>query len=72
MSSMQAALMGFGVKGSRVSFRGMLSAAGSGRGVCGVKIKIFEQDGSIFGDDCLAFGRTGVGGSFILVGGLGL
>ena len=54
-------------KGAHVTFRGKLSSASSGRGVPDAKIRIFESDKSILGDDYLAFGKTMNDGVFTIV-----
>ena len=50
-------------KGNDVSFQGMLSETGSGKGISGADIRIYEIK-SIFGDDWLAVGRTNQDGTF--------
>ena len=51
-------------KGNKVAFQGKLSAASSGKGIGGAKIRIYEHDKSILGDDYLAFGKTNKDGTF--------
>jgi uncharacterized protein len=54
-------------KGNYVTFQGKLYSNKSGRGISGAKIKIYERDTSILGDDYLAFGATGDDGAFTIV-----
>ncbi len=53
-------------KGNHVTLQGKLSS-NSGKGVPGAKIKIYERDKSILGDDYLAHGVTGEDGTFNIV-----
>jgi uncharacterized protein YegP (UPF0339 family) len=52
-------------KGNYVTLRGKLSS-NSGRGISGAKIRIYERDRSILGDDYLAYGTTGEDGVFTI------
>jgi uncharacterized protein len=51
-------------KGEAVSFQGRLYRSDTGKGIPGAKIRIYERDKSLFGDDFLAYGDTAEDGSF--------
>ena len=51
-------------KGEAVNFNGRLYRSDTGRGIPGAKIRIYERDKSLLGDDYLAFGDTAEDGSF--------
>jgi uncharacterized protein len=54
-------------KGAHVTLRGKLSSGNSGKGISEAKIRIYEHDRSILGDDYLAYGVTGEDGVFTIV-----
>ncbi len=51
-------------KGTTTFFKGRLVGGQSKRGIGGAKIRIYERDKSLLGDDYLAFGNTMEDGSF--------
>ncbi len=51
-------------KGNITSLKGKLYSRKTARGISGAKIKIYERDASILGDDYLAFGKTNEDGFF--------
>lgn len=51
-------------KGEKVAFQGRLFKSKTGKGIPEAKIRIYERDKSVLGDDYLAFGKTGQDGSF--------
>jgi len=51
-------------KGEKVNFQGRLYRSDTGRGIPGERIRIYERDKSLLGDDFLAYGTTAEDGSF--------
>jgi len=51
-------------KGNRIAFKGRLYKTNTNRGIPEAKIRIWEKDRSILGNDYLAFGKTAEDGSF--------
>lgn len=51
-------------KGDKVPFQGRLFKRSSGKGISDAKIRIYELDKSILGNDYIAYGTTGEDGSF--------
>ena len=51
-------------KGDKINFQGRLFKRNTGKGISAAKIRIYERDKSILGDDYLAYGSTGQDGSF--------
>jgi uncharacterized protein len=51
-------------KGSKIAFKGRLCKTNTNKGVPEAKIRIWEKDRSILGNDYLAFGKTAEDGSF--------
>jgi len=51
-------------KGNKIAFKGRLYRTNTNRGIPNAKIRIWEYDRSILGNDYLAFGKTAEDGSF--------
>ncbi len=54
-------------KGTVVTLKGRLVSASTGKGVPSAKVRVYERDRSILGDDYLAFGKTDEKGEFAIV-----
>lgn len=54
-------------KGERIAFSGKLYRTNTSKGIPDAKIRIWEKDSSILGNDYLAFGKTMEDGSFTIL-----